>query len=137
MKSTEKRDFDAASKTWDDNPGRTALAMHVAEAILKAIPVSENMDAIDYGCGTGLITLALQPHVRSITGLDSSAGMLEALRSKAAEREIANVRTMLVDLESDSIPDMHADLIVSSMTMHHISDVSGVFHKFYEMLNPG
>ena len=71
-----KKDFDHAAVTWDEKPGRIKLAADVANAILKSVEVHADMDVLDYGCGTGLLTLSLQPHVRSITGADSSHGML-------------------------------------------------------------
>jgi len=34
------------------------------------------MDVLDFGCGTGIVTLRLQPYVRCIAGGDSSKGIL-------------------------------------------------------------
>lgn len=137
MKSSEKRDFDTASKTWDENPGRVKVAGCIADAILVQAPVSPNMDVVDYGCGTGLVTLALQPHVGSITGLDSSSGMIEVLEAKVQDRGITKVHTEIVDLENDAIPDLHADMLICSMTMHHVSDLARVLSAFNDMLNSG
>lgn len=134
MASSEKRDFDSASKTWDENPGRVKVAACIAESIINKVSISPAMDAIDYGCGTGLVTLALQPYVKSMTGIDSSSGMLEILKAKALERKLTNIRTLKIDLENDPIPDIQADLLVCSMTMHHVSDVNQVFAAFNKML---
>jgi hypothetical protein len=68
--STEKRDFDEAAPTWDQEPRRLKLASDVARAIIEAAQPSREMDVLDFGCGTGLLTLQLQPLVRSITGID-------------------------------------------------------------------
>ena len=137
MGSYEKRDFDTASKTWDENPGRVKVAGCIADAILIEVPVSKNMDALDYGCGTGLVTLAIQPHVRSITCLDSSSGMLDVLERKVKDEGITSVRTMLLDLEKDAVPDLHVDLLICSMTMHHVSDLGRVITAFSRMLKSG
>ena len=69
----EKRDFDRAAGSWDEEPGRVRLANDVAAAILDDVPLAKDMDVLDYGCGTGLITLRLQPYVRFITGVDTPA----------------------------------------------------------------
>lgn len=74
MQDTSKRDFNQAATTWDDNPMRVQMARRIADAILQQIPVSNEMEMLDYGAGTGLVTLALQPHVRSVTAADSSDG---------------------------------------------------------------
>lgn len=62
----DKRDFNLAAKTWDDNPMRIELAGALANAILSRIPVANTMDMLDYGAGTGLVTLGLQPYMRSV-----------------------------------------------------------------------
>ncbi len=133
----EKRDFDKVASSWDEEPRRVKLATDVANAVMREAELSRDMDVLDYGCGTGLVALNLQPHVRSVTGADTSKGMLEVLRRKAAESGIANIRTAFVD-PADDVPLKGAfHLIVSSMTMHHVEDVEGLFRKFYQLLLPG
>lgn len=132
-----KRDFDKAASSWDENPGRVKMAGCVAGAIRAEIPISSDMDAIDYGCGTGLITFALQPYLRSITGLDSSQGMLDELERKASDQGISNVHTMRADLENGTVPNLQVNLLTTSMTMHHISDIGTVLRAFNGMLCDG
>jgi len=60
------RDFNKAAATWDEEPRRLKLAGEVADAIAKSIPLTPSMDVLDFGCGTGLLTLNLQPGVRSL-----------------------------------------------------------------------
>ncbi|MDD4138360.1 MAG: methyltransferase domain-containing protein, partial [Methanoregula sp.] len=72
----EKRDFDSAASTWDEDPGRVKMAHDVARAIRETVTLRPDMDVLDFGCGTGLLALNLQPHIRTITGVDSSQGML-------------------------------------------------------------
>ena len=40
------------------------------------------MTALDFGCGTGLLSLALQPVLHRVIGIDSSSGMLEKMASR-------------------------------------------------------
>jgi ubiquinone/menaquinone biosynthesis C-methylase UbiE len=132
-----RRDFDKAAQTWDENPARVKLAQSIAAAILSQVPVDKSMDALDYGCGTGLVTLELQPHVKSITGADSSAGMLSILEEKIRAFGLANVRTLLLDLERDAPPAREFDLIVTSMALHHMADTVRIIRAFHTMLRPG
>jgi len=132
----EKRDFDAAAATWDENPGRVRMAHDVARAILGTIRPGPAMDVLDFGCGTGLLTLALQPHVRTIIALDSSQGMLDVLNKKITAQDIKNVRTRHVDLEKgDELPGTF-DLVVSSMTFHHIRDTGMLLDRMASVLRP-
>ncbi len=62
--------FDPAAAEWDNNPGRVNLARAVGEGIERAIPLEPNWRVLDYGAGTGLLTLNLQPRVASLVALD-------------------------------------------------------------------
>ncbi|MBJ6727736.1 class I SAM-dependent DNA methyltransferase [Geomesophilobacter sediminis] len=137
MENKGKRDFDAAAATWDNEPRRLKLAQEVVAAITSRLPLTAGMTALDYGCGSGLVTLGLHGFVSRITGADSSQGMLDVLDAKVAERGIDNVTTLHIDLEhQEAIPGKY-DLIVSSMTMHHVKDVEGLVQSLVASLNPG
>ena len=137
MQKKEKRDFDAAAAGWDQEPRRVKLARDVADAIRRELPLNKEMVVLDYGCGSGLVTLGLSPLVGRITGADSSTGMLDVLKRKLQEQAISNVDTMLIDLEQQQPLPERYDLIVSSMTMHHVQDVEALIKRFIEQLKPG
>jgi tRNA (cmo5U34)-methyltransferase len=137
MKEQKARNFNEAASSWDEEPRRVRLAAEVAEAVKKEAAVSGEMNVLDYGCGTGLVTLCLQPLVRSITGADTSDGMLEILRRKVAGRGLTNVITVLLDPGRESFPAESFGLVVSSMTLHHVEDVGKLLEDFYRILLPG
>jgi len=137
MTDPNKRRFDAAAKTWDEEPRRVQLAEAVADAVLRCACVDSEMEALDYGCGTGLVTLKLAANVRSIVGADISEGMLSVLRDKIAARGVSNVSTIVLDLRHDPPLKRRFDLIVSSMTLHHLEDPASVIGKLAAMLKPG
>jgi cyclopropane fatty-acyl-phospholipid synthase-like methyltransferase len=132
----EKRDFDKEAAAWYENPARVKLADDVAAAIIRQAPLNAGMEVLDFGCGTGLLTLRLAPRVRSITGVDSSRGMLDVLVAKVMKQNLSNVRTLRLDLDrGDALPGVY-DLIVSSMTLHHIEKTDALLGRFYEALSP-
>ena len=136
MQKQGKRDFDAAAAGWDAEPRRVKLAQEVVAAIRRELPLAAEMEALDYGCGSGLVTLGLQPFVGRITGADSSKGMLQVLTRKVRERGISNVVAKFIDLEKQSLAGGY-DLIVSSMTLHHVRDVAALIGSLAQMLKPG
>jgi ubiquinone/menaquinone biosynthesis C-methylase UbiE len=131
-----KRDFNKEAAMWDENPGRVKLVKEIAYAMTEEIKFTPDMNVLDFGCGTGLLTLQLQPLVSSITGLDSSQGMLDGLLTKIKDKNLINVKTLYMDIENDGILKGNYNLIVSSMTIHHIRDISHVLNQFYNILLP-
>ena len=134
---TERRDFDREAAAWDENPARVKLANEVADAILQQIVLTADMDVLDFGCGTGLLTLRLQPLARSVTGADSSQRMLDVLKAKAAKQHIANMRTQYLDFEKGDVPAGDYDLIASSMTLHHVQEIRPLFDQFHKLTRLG
>lgn len=131
-----KRNFDQEAAQWDLNPGRVKLASEIGRAILREIPLTPDMDVLDFGCGTGLLTLALQPYVRSITGVDSSRGMLDVLRKKIADQGLTNATARYLNIDQGDVLAGSYHLVVSSMTLHHVKDMFSLFKQFYDVLQP-
>ncbi len=135
--TSEKRDFNQAAATWDENPGRVKLARDIADSMINNLPITRDMNAMDFGCGTGLLTVRLQSLVRSITGVDSSQGMLDILNRKITKLQMSNAKTMLVDIEKGQPLTGNYQLIVSSMTLHHIAEIKPILAQFYNVITPG
>lgn len=133
---TEKKDFDKEAVSWD-NPTRTKLATDIVNAVKAHIPMTSDMNVLEFGCGTGLVTLQLQPLVRSITGVDSSRGMLDILNLKIAEQNLSNVRTLLRDFDKGDVLDGCYHLIVSSMTLHHVKEIRPLLEQFSKITETG
>jgi 2-polyprenyl-3-methyl-5-hydroxy-6-metoxy-1,4-benzoquinol methylase len=136
VKHEGKKDFDKEAAQWDANPGRMKLAHDVADAIIREVLPTGEMDALDFGCGTGLVTMRLQPLVRSIKGMDSSRGMLAVLESKVRSQGLVNVRTKFLDLEHGGKVEGQYGLIVSSMTLHHVPDPAALIAQLSAALLP-
>lgn len=137
MELEVRKDFDKEAAQWDANPFRTKLASDVAVAMTREIHHSAHMKVLDFGCGTGLLTLKLQPLVKSITGADSSHGMLGALKDKIKAQGLTNVHTEFVDFEKGEHVEGGYNLIVSSMVAHHVPDTLALFKEWHRLLLPG
>jgi len=135
--SDTREKFDRASATWDEEPRRVKLAVELATCIAAEVGLGPDMDVLDYGCGTGLVTLLLQPSVRSVTGADTSGGMLEVLREKCRKQGLSNVRTALLQPGSGVAILGRFHLVVSCMTLHHVADVATLLRDFRAVLLPG
>lgn len=131
----QTRNFDKDADQWDEKPSRVKLATDVANTIMRQIPLTDQMDLLDFGCGTGLVSLQLAPFVRSVTGTDTSAGMLARLDDKIESAGIRNVTTHLLK-PGEKLRGQY-DAIVSSMTLHHIKDTQALLVQMAHCLKPG
>jgi len=134
--SEQKRNFNTDAATWDENPGRVMMAERVFASIVNRMVLSTEMDAMDFGCGTGLLSIRLLPFVRSVVGVDSSPGMLEVFKKKTLIGGLSAISGRLVDIEKDTLTGNY-DLVTSSMTMHHIQNLPSLFLQFHAVLKPG
>ncbi len=137
---TDAQGFDNRAQAWDASAVRAALADAVARAIVAHMPVAEPPAALEFGAGTGLVTLRVAPHCGTVTAIDTSSQMLQVLQEKIADTNIANIRTRMLDL---SLPGAAAELgmtfdfAFSSMTLHHIPDTQLFLATLCNCIRPG
>lgn len=129
--------FDSKARQWDDNPVFRERGLKIAEAIRKAVPLHRHMSALDYGCGTGLLSFPLRDELGAILLADSSSGMLDVVAEKIAAQGVTNMTPVKLDLLIDPPPAQRFDLIVSAMTLHHVPDTDHILRIFHDLLQPG
>ena len=129
-------EFDIKAPDWDMNPIHLERSRAIAEILKKAIPEGKNMTALEFGAGSGLLSLMLQNHLKEITLMDSSEGMINVSKEKIAEGKFENLKTVHLNLEKDAFTANY-DLIFSQMVFHHVEDIDGILLKFHSLLNPG
>ncbi len=127
-------EFDQKAAQWDAKPVRVERAQAVADGIKAALSLSPDVTALEYGCGTGLLSFALQPYLGHITLADSSPGMLAVLREKIAAGNIQNMTTIQLDLMIDPLPAERYQLIYTLMTLHHVPDTIHMLRAFHQLL---
>ena len=129
--------FDDRAQTWDADPVKQERAEAVATALRRQIPLSPAWQALEYGCGTGLLSFALRADLRRITLADSSPGMLAVLDRKIAAAGLTQLHPLALDLLTDPPPAERHDLIFTLMTLHHVADVARLLRIFHDLLRPG
>ena len=129
-------DFDTRAKQWDSDPIKWERAAAVAAAIRNRVQLSPDLNAMEYGCGTGLLSFALHQELGAITLADSSMGMLAVLQKKIAASGVDHLRPLHLDLTTDPLPTERYDLIYTLMTLHHVSDVERILRDFHALLRP-
>jgi 2-polyprenyl-3-methyl-5-hydroxy-6-metoxy-1,4-benzoquinol methylase len=110
--------------------------LKIAEAVRKAVPLHRQMRALDYGCGTGLLSFPLKDELGAILMADSSGGMLDVVAEKIAAQGVGSMTPVKLDLLIDPPPAQRFDLIVTAMTLHHVPDTDHILRIFHDLLQP-
>lgn len=130
-------EFDAKAGTWDTDPAKVERARRVAEAIAREVSLRPWMSVLEYGCGTGLLGLALHHHVQHVTLADSSREMLAVVRKKIAALGVNNATPIELDLLKGPRLDARFDVVCTLMTLHHIVDTDAILRRFHELSSDG
>jgi tRNA (cmo5U34)-methyltransferase len=128
--------FDANAANWDI-PMRVERAQAIATALLREAAPAHNARVADYGTGTGLLAVALAPHVGEVIALDNSARMLAVLEEKCQASAIPNIHGRRFDIEQDEIDPALCDIFVSSMVLHHLRSPAQYARAAWRALCPG
>lgn len=120
-----------------DTPERIHIAKISSDAIREFLFDSKGRNAIDFGCGTGLVGLNLVNDFKSIMFLDTSQNMINQVKQKISELNIQNADTLCFDFEKEADADINTDYIFVVQVLLHIKDIEPVLSRLYEVLNIG
>jgi ubiquinone/menaquinone biosynthesis C-methylase UbiE len=130
-------EFDIKAAEWDMNSMHRERAEKIAGEIMKLIPLKDTMTALEFGAGTGHLSFILKDHLKEITLMDNSSGMVKVLNEKLLTTKSDNLRVVQADLEYDDYTEGRFDFIYTLMVLHHVGDVESIISKFRHLLNPG
>jgi len=125
--------FDDVAREWD-NEKRIERAKVIANKIKTTISVTESKTAMEFGCGTGLISFNLSDVFKNITLIDNSEGMINVVNEKIKKLNLKNINSYSYDLVENSLDEKY-NIIYSSMALHHIVDIDRILKRFYNMIN--
>ncbi len=126
--------FNDRARQWD-TPGRIKLAASVAAAVRISINLTPDMTLMDFGAGTGLLSLELMKDVKKVIALDNASEMLQVLGEKRLDD--SNVSIIDGDYRSGILEGLEYHVAVSSMALHHVEDYAGLIEKLASRLLPG
>jgi len=133
--------FNSQAEGWDQNPRRQKIAGEVYGALSGAVPFKPWHLALEFGCGTGLVTMQVAPLVKRLTAIDTSHRMLGVLEGKIMATGTKNIDSRCLDLtdpaEMRLLPKEHFNVVYASMTLHHIDDTASFLKDIAGLLVPG
>ena len=131
----ENNVFEQLAKKYDTEE-RMELAKVIIKEVRKEIPANKSVTLIDYGSGTGLVSLELADMADSILLVDSSKQMLEVAEAKISQRGITNSNVLYSDFTIET-PELKADVVLMSLVLLHIPDTKKILQAMFDMLNDG
>ncbi|MDD4360935.1 MAG: class I SAM-dependent methyltransferase [Bacteroidales bacterium] len=130
-------EFDDKALTWDLDEDKIKRAKAVAQEIRKFIIPGQKLNALEFGCGTGLLSVELKEDFRSIILADTSQGMISVLKRKIQKGKFKHLIPMLIDNEAKGLLSYKFDVVYSLMTLHHIPDIHRIVQFFHTIIKLG
>jgi 2-polyprenyl-3-methyl-5-hydroxy-6-metoxy-1,4-benzoquinol methylase len=115
-----------------ENEGLKKLEARRNEKLEKYLPGSDRI--LDYGCGTGTLSLRFAGRVKDIDGIDFAAGMIEIAQRKAAEAKVENARFMQATIFDPRLEKGSYDAVLSWGILHLVDDRNLVVKRISELL---
>lgn len=131
----ENNVFEQMAKRYDTEE-RIELAKVIVKEVRPELRNNKSKSLIDYGSGTGLISLELSDLVDSILLIDSSEQMLDVAKAKISHKGIINSKVLYADFTQET-PELKADIVLLSLVLLHIPDTKKILHELFNILNTG
>jgi ubiquinone/menaquinone biosynthesis C-methylase UbiE len=131
----ENNVFEQMAKRYDTEE-RIELAKVIVKEVRPELRNSKSKSLLDYGSGTGLISLELSDLVDSILLVDSSKQMLEVAKAKISHKGITNSKVFYSDFTLET-PELKADIVLMSLVLLHIPDTKKILQELFTILNNG
>lgn len=125
--------FDNTAKEWD-TPRRIERAKIISKEISRSLDNIKIKSAMEFGCGTGLISFNLVDKIKNMTLIDNSEEMIQVVNKKISDYDFQNIKSICDNITDMKINDTY-DVIYSSMSLHHIVDVKDLINKLYKLIN--
>ena len=92
---------------------------------------------LDYGCGTGTISIEIANHVKEIRAIDISTKMLDIAKRKASEHHIENVDFIQTTIFDERFTKDSFDVILAIGLLHLLKDNKQNIKRIADLLKPG
>ena len=112
-----------------DSPKNIFIADLICKEVEKQIVDFSDKRILDFGGGTGLVTLPLAAQSKSVMLVDISDKMLDQARLKMEKQAIDNVYLLQQDLLTNPLNQLF-DIIVVSRVLHHMPNVEKTLAMF-------
>lgn len=103
--------------------------------VLESIQLEPDWSVLDIGCGTGALSIPIAKKVRSVTGIDFSAKMLEIIRSDAERQSVTNLQTKYASWDDvcTGVDIEPHDVVIMSRALSRTMNLSETLQKINQV----
>jgi SAM-dependent methyltransferase len=109
-------------------------AYYERPAVLSLLPEIKNKKILDVGCAGGWYTKYLLDHGADVTAIDVNKNMVEITKKRTQDKCLV-IQTDLNN-KLDFIKDDSLDIVLASLVLHYLKDVTNAFAEFNRILKP-
>ena len=92
---------------------------------------------LDFACGTGIVTVAVAPHVGSVRAIDISDEMVSRAGAKIAAQGLSNVEVTQTDLFDPCLEEGSFDAVMAFNVLLYVDNFEEVMKRISALLKPG
>lgn len=108
---------------------------HSIEKCVQAVCREDRV--LEIGCGTGLITLEVAPHVKQIEAVDITPQMITIAQRKADQQGVKNVQFQVYDGYALPYADASFDAVLIFNVLHIVKEPRTLLREARRLLKPG
>jgi len=127
-------DFNNAARSWDSKSIHAIRSEAIATNLLGRMMVRPEMNALEFGAGTGILSFMLADRFNNIVMMDSASEMVAVMQEKVDASGVSNLKPVLYDLTEQPYESDSFDCVFSQMALHHVADIEGIITRFYSIL---
>jgi SAM-dependent methyltransferase len=132
---TSANDYDSFAEAYTaENEANLINGYYCRPAIVNLAGDVAGRRILDAGCGSGPIAALLRDRGATVTGFDSSAGMLELARRRLGPDADLHQGDLVGPLP---FPDGAFDDVIAALVLHYLEDWTGPLAELRRVLRPG
>jgi ubiquinone/menaquinone biosynthesis C-methylase UbiE len=129
--------WDDLAEWWDNKQGENGDLWHrtlIDPAVLRILGDVSGKDVLDLGCGNGYFSRRLASMGARVTGIDSSAAMIEKARQHETREHMGVVYNVADASHLTMIPDRSFDVVLSNMALDDVENAEGAIRECARVL---
>ncbi len=117
--------------------GRPPYSAELVASLEREVGLGRHSRLLDVGCGPGILTIELAPHVDEAIGLDPDPGMLTEAAKRAHQHDLTNITWVQALAEDIPTLQLGAFSVVTFGQSFHRTDRERVAEAVWDLLEPG